>query len=326
MSDTSSSLVIRRVIERGVCGLLPARRSREEGARMGWPLRRYESSLIYFVTVRCLQGRLLLRPSKETNEVIGGVLSRAIRRTEVELFVFSFASNHLHLLVRAPRGNLPEFMQYLLGNISRKVGRVVGWQGAFWERRYSAEPVLDEAALLERVRYILSHGVKEGLVRTCNEWPGLNSLPEMLGEPARTFSWFNWSQRWLVRSSTGVAHSFDRRFVETETLSIAPLPLERLAKPARWRHFLARALRAIERQGRREHRRVLGRAGVLDQDPQHRPERPKRSRRPWCHAGSKKLRRQFMQAYEAFRAAFIAASTRWRAGDLSTVFPEGSYR
>jgi REP element-mobilizing transposase RayT len=127
---------------------------------MAWPLRMYEPRGIYFVTARCFQGRLLLRPSRETNEVLGGVLARATRLAGVELFAFVFASNHLHLLVRAPQGNLPRFMQFLLANVSRKIGWLVGWRGAFWERRYSAEPVLDDEALFGRVRYILAHGVK----------------------------------------------------------------------------------------------------------------------------------------------------------------------
>jgi REP element-mobilizing transposase RayT len=95
---------------------------------------------IYFVTVRCFQRRLLMRPSSGTNDVLGGVLARAAERNGVELFAFVFASNHVHLLVRAPRGNLPRFMQYLLTNISKKVGQLVRWKGRFWERRYSAEP------------------------------------------------------------------------------------------------------------------------------------------------------------------------------------------
>jgi hypothetical protein len=38
----------------------------------------------------------------------------------------------------------------------------VDWNGGFWERRYSAEPVLDDVALVGRLRYVLAHGVKEG--------------------------------------------------------------------------------------------------------------------------------------------------------------------
>ncbi len=293
---------------------------------MGWPLRRCDPQSIFLVTVRCFQGRLLVRPSAETNSILGGVLSRAVRRAGVELFAFSFASNHVHLLVRAPQGNLPEFMQYFLTNVSKKVGRLVGWRGSFWERRYSAEPILDEDALLERVQYVLSHGVKEGLVRSVREWPGLNSLPEMLGERARTFCWFNWTKRWVVRNGRGIAEPFDRKFAEQETLAVAPLPLEQFALRSRWKRLLHRALNAIESQGRHEHRRVLGRTGVLAQDPQHRPDRPKRSRRPCCHTVSARLRSEFRDAYRAFQSAFAAASARWRLGDLSASFPEHAFK
>ncbi|WP_395842437.1 hypothetical protein [Cystobacter fuscus] len=44
---------------------------------MGWPLRMFQEECFYFMTSRCFQGRLLLRPSAEVNEVVGGVLARA---------------------------------------------------------------------------------------------------------------------------------------------------------------------------------------------------------------------------------------------------------
>src|SRR5215468_10148665 len=197
----------------------------------------YEAGIPYFLTIRCLHGRLFLRPSERTNEIVGGVLARAARLASVEIFAFVFASNHVHLLVRAPVGNLSQFMQHLLANISRKVGAVVGWRGAFWERRYSAEPVLDEEALLGRIRYILSHGVKEGLVASCREWPGLSSLSMMLDDEPRRFRWFHWSYRWrnrndgkpLLASTRGVrrsSNSFSRLFLtlRSETHDCAASP------------------------------------------------------------------------------------------------------
>jgi REP element-mobilizing transposase RayT len=293
---------------------------------MGWPLRRNDPSQIQFATVRCLQGRLFLSPSTRRNDVLGGVLARAVRRFGVELFAFTFASNHLHLLLRAPRGNLSQFMQYLLSNTSKKVGALMNWRGSFWERRYSAEPVLDEGAVLERVRYIVSHGVKEGLVRRCEEWPGLSCLPELFGRPARQFRWFDWSRRWTARSRARVPDRFDLRFATKETLELRPLPLTRFTRPAAWRRFLKRALEAIHSQGRRDHPRVLGPAGVLAQDPEHRPERPKRTRRPWCHASSAEVRARYMDEHLSFRAKFSVASPRWRNGDFSVAFPAYAFR
>ena len=149
---------------------------------MGWPLRMFQEEGFYFVASRCFQGRLLLRPSAQVNEVVGGVLARAVQQSagHVRLHAFTFASNHFHLLVWARGAALASFMQYLRANLSRKVGRLVDWSGGFWERRYSAELVLDDEALVGRLRYVLAHGVKEALVERSAEWPGLTCLPQLV--------------------------------------------------------------------------------------------------------------------------------------------------
>ncbi|WP_306413606.1 transposase, partial [Cystobacter fuscus] len=182
---------------------------------MGWPLRMFQEEGLYFVTSRCFQGRLLLRPGAEVNEVVGGVLARAVQQSAgtVRLHAFTFASNHFHLLVWARGAALASFMQYLRANLSKKVGKLVDWSGGFWERRYSAEPVLDDTALVGRLRYVLAHGVKEGLVERSAEWPGLTCLPQLLGPARRLFRWFNWTKRWSKRGSEELAVG-EGRFAE----------------------------------------------------------------------------------------------------------------
>jgi REP element-mobilizing transposase RayT len=293
---------------------------------MSWPLRMLEPRGIYFITARCFQGRLLLRPSTETNEVLGGVLARGARLAGVELFAFAFASNHVHLLLRAPNGNLPRFMQYLLANISKKVGWLVGWRGAFWERRYSAEPVLDDEALFGRVRYILAHGVKEHLVRKCAEWPGLTSLSLMLGAPRRAFRWFNWTRRWTARSNPERLQRLSDRWAEAEELQLTPLPGWAQTPVSRRRRLVRRAMAAIEHEAAAVKHRVFGRSGVLAQHPQHRPARPARAPRPPCHTSDRTLRDKFLESYRAFASAFRRASEKWRRGRLDASFPVNAFR
>ncbi|MFY0582334.1 hypothetical protein ACN28S_55895 [Cystobacter fuscus] len=50
---------------------------------MGWPLRMFQEEGDYFVTSRCIQGRLLLRPSAEVNEVAN--LSKKVGNPVVQL-------------------------------------------------------------------------------------------------------------------------------------------------------------------------------------------------------------------------------------------------
>src|SRR6218665_702925 len=101
------------------------------------------------------------------------------------------------------------------------------WSGGFWERRYSAEPVLDDAALVGRLRYVLAHGAKEGLVEKSTEWPGLTCLPQLLGPARRLFPWFNWTKRWSKRGSEDMAGArgrFAEQWAEPVEVEGAPLP------------------------------------------------------------------------------------------------------
>ena len=293
---------------------------------MASPLRMFIPGLGYFVTVRCVQARYLLRPSTETNEVLGGVLARAARLFEVEVFAFAFQSNHLHLLVRAPRGNLPRFMQFVLGNTARKVGFLVRWDCTFWERRYSAEPVLDEEALVGRLRYILSQGVKDGLVRRVRDWPGLNCLRMLVRGSRRSFPWFSWSRRWGSRRDRTAKDRFDPRWVERETLQLVVLPQwEDLSQKHRARRVLE-LVRSVEIEAEAVHERVLGREAVLAQHPHHRPARPERSPRPLCHATRASTRQAYIDGYRAYVTAYRSASLRYRRGELGVEFPPGAFR
>jgi REP element-mobilizing transposase RayT len=293
---------------------------------MARPLRILNSEEYFLATARCFQRRHLLRPSPETNEVLGGVLARAVRLYGVELLAFSFMSNHMHLVVRAPRGNLPAFMQYLLTNISKKVGRLVGWRGSFWERRYSAEPILDEAALLEKVAYVFSHGVKEGLVRHCRDWPGLSCLPLMLDGQPRSFPWFNWTRRASGNARRAARALLDSRWAEPEELRLTPLPSASLQAPGALRRFLRRAVVAIEKRASRQYRRVLGPAGVLNQHPHAQPPPSERRPRPPCHTTIPGMLEAFRERYRNFAEAFRRASIRWRTGDLTACFPEAAIK
>ncbi|MEE8367729.1 MAG: hypothetical protein V3S30_05385 [Thermoanaerobaculia bacterium] len=49
---------------------------------------------LFEVTTRTVQGRFLLKPSKELNTIILGVLGRVQQLYPVEIHAFTFLSNH----------------------------------------------------------------------------------------------------------------------------------------------------------------------------------------------------------------------------------------
>ena len=96
---------------------------------MAYPVRYFEPQTIYFVTSRTIQSRFLLAPSDKTNELVGGILARAVRQCEVEFFAYVFTSNHFHAMVRAPSAvAMSKFMQTCRATSRSRLA--VSWAGA----------------------------------------------------------------------------------------------------------------------------------------------------------------------------------------------------
>jgi REP element-mobilizing transposase RayT len=288
----------------------------------------------WFITCRTFQARKLMTPTTRlVRDVCGGVLAKAAAVCGVRLHAYAFLSNHLHLIVRAQGQQLARFMKYLLGNLSKKLGPLSkpepGWWNRFWERRYTATPVLDDAALEERLRYVLAHGVKEGLVARIADWEGLHCAGQLVDEQPRHFPWFNWTRRWKERQRKGGVVSpragrYDPECAETVALELDPLPHWAREPPARRQQRMRELVAEVERQTAPS-TPPLGMEKVRQQTTE-RCWRRKRSPRPQCHASTAEARSQFNAFYRAFEEAFRSAARKWLAGELGVEFPRGSFR
>ncbi len=287
-----------------------------------------EGSLVE-VTVRTIHSRLLLRPSPSLNEVIGGVLGRAQSRHPVRCHGAVFLSSHYHLLLSVDDANqLARFMEYVGSNLAKEIKRLHDWPEHIWGHRYHAIAVSEEeAAQVGRFRYLLAHGVKEGLVAHARDWPGVHCAREILaGEPIRGL-WFDRTKEYAARNR---GDEFDRLTHATEeSFSLTPLPCWAHLSPEAYQERVRVLVEDIEREAAAElsstGRQPLGVEGILREDPHTRPSRPKRSPAPLCHAATKAVRKAFWESYALFMAAFREASDRWRGGDRQARFPLGSF-
>jgi REP element-mobilizing transposase RayT len=281
------------------------------------------------VTCRTIQGRLLLRPSPILRKLTLGVLARAARLYPVEIHAFAFLSNHYHLLLTVAEAHrLAAFMGYLNSNLAREAGRLIRWRERFWGRRYQAILVSSEQACqLARLRYILSHGAKEGLVGSPKEWPGAHCAPFLLsGQPVRG-QWLNHTLEHRANRRGIVLGPQD--LIEEEAFEIAPLPCWSHLPQERSRARVAEMVEAIENEASRRvvesGRPVFGRALVERQDPHFEPNRLRRGPAPLIHAVSRQVRREIREAYSLFLSAYRRAAERFRQGNPDVHFPEGCF-
>jgi len=288
-----------------------------------------EGGALVEVTCRTIHSRFLLRPGPATNEIVVGVLGRAQRKYPTRVCGYVLASNHLHLLLDvADAHQLSRFMRYVNSNLARKVGHLVGWRDKIWSRRYQAIVVSpEEAAQAGRLRYILSHGVKENLVETVDQWPGVHCAKSLLsGEPA-VGHWFDQTQEYAARRR---GEKFDRmRYATPEKLVLSPLPWWKHLSEKIQRQLVREMIADIEAEAalrrQRSGSQVLGASAVRGQHPFDRPARPKKSPAPLFHAASKRVREDLWVAYAWFVAEFRKASEKLRSGNRLARFPTGSF-
>lgn len=296
---------------------------------MGRRLRYVPPGSLVEVTLTTVQRRFLLRPSRDLEEIIRGLVARAGRLYPVDVVDFVFLSNHAHLLL-IPRDSqaLSRFMNYLDGNLAKEAGRLHDWHEKFWGRRYHSIHVTDEeAAQVARLRYLLEHGCKEDLVRSPLDWPGARGTPAVLEGRPITGVWFSRTAERDARRRREAFRKYD--YAEEESLELVPLPCWAHLSPEEYRKRVRAMVKEIERETRARHaatgRPPLGKRRILRLDPHARPERPKRSPAPLCHAATRAARLSFRYAYAEFLAAFRQAAEDLKTGARPPEFPPGSF-
>jgi hypothetical protein len=290
-----------------------------------------EGGALVEVTCRTFQSRLLLRPSPLLNEIFLGVLARAHRLTKrtVGVCAFSCLGNNYHLVLHTRYAEaLSRFMEYFNSNLAREIVRMTGWTDKVWSRRYQAIVISEEeGAQVERLRYVLAHGVKEGLVGRIQEWPGAHCVKPLLGDGRVQGTWFNRTQEYAARQRGEEVDA--RRFAEEETLILERLPCWAGLTPELYQVRIAEMVKTIEAEAEavrsQRARELLGAEQILRQDPQTRPNRSKKSPAPFFHAFSKKVRQELYDAYRWFVAAFREAAEKLKGGHRTARFPLGSF-
>ncbi|MGE0872638.1 MAG: transposase [Kofleriaceae bacterium] len=245
--------------------------------------------------------------------------------TSVKVYGFVFLSNHYHMLMSASDGaELAQFLGYINSNIAREMGRIHRWRGKLWGRRASVIPVLDPEAMIERLRYVISNGVKEGLVPSPRDWPGASAVPGLLGD-------MTLSGTWIDRDGLRRARRRDRDadpapFTSIQQLTLSPLPVWNDLTTNELRDQHEALVHDVEEQARERGGPFLGVKQILAQDPHDAPKAPARRPAPQCHTSSALIRDAFRRLYAAFRSLFRScAGARERQPPREMGFPPGSF-
>lgn len=125
-----------------------------------------------------------------------GIFREALTRYDVRCYAFCLMTNHYHLVLDTPRGNLSHAMRYLNGVYTQESNRHHQRSGHLLEGRFRSIVVEREAYLRHLARYIVLNPVRAGLAENAAAWTwssyrataGLAAVPSFLD-----VDWITWT-------------------------------------------------------------------------------------------------------------------------------------
>jgi len=178
---------------------------------MARPLRLEFPGALYHVTSRG-DGRKDAYVDDSDRESWLDVLGEACERFNWMVHAYCLMTNHYHVLLETPDGNLSRGMRQLNGVYTQRFNRANGRVGHLFQGRYKAVIVQKDAYLMELARYIVLNPVRARMVRSAREWPW-SSYRATAGQKACP-AWL--SRDWLLAAfarKLSVAENAYRAFV-----------------------------------------------------------------------------------------------------------------
>jgi len=120
---------------------------------MARPLRVEYQGAIYHVTIRGNDRRNIFRDDRDRQRFCDR-LADCVEAHEVRLYMFCLMTNHVHLMLETPAGNLSEFMHRLQTAYSVYFNRRHQRSGHLFQGRYGARVVRGETYILRLSRYV----------------------------------------------------------------------------------------------------------------------------------------------------------------------------
>jgi len=280
------------------------------------------------VTHRTFKGMMLLKPTPEFNARVEGIIARAQHLFLVRLVAYVFMGNHYHAqMLPDDAEQEARFLQHIDRNIAVAVRELHGWDGPVWAGRPHIAIVADDAQSIRRRRYLMSNSVKEGLVASPLDHPGVNSNRAELEGRDIPAIWSSSAQRRAARKAGRPIDSPGYR--DEYTIELTPLPCLQGRSAEQRRQFYQDMIAEVIAEGvkLRNGRRPLGAAVVrCISHLEVRPLVKKGPRRPIVYASHGRTKRRFLHERRSWLSDYRRASTEFRGGALTTPFPLGALR
>lgn len=176
----------------------------------------------YHVTSRGNQREQIFWGDKD-RERFKTVLERTKERYAYLLHAYVFMSNHYHLLIETPRGNLHQIMQNINTSYTVFINKKYHRFGHLFQGRYKAFIVEKDKYLLALSRYIHLNPVRAGVVRRAEQFRWSSYREYLYGGKGETLTDTDETLRLFSKRRRIAARRY-KEFVEAGIGGKSPLP------------------------------------------------------------------------------------------------------
>lgn len=287
-----------------------------------------------FLTTRTRNSELWFVNNEKLEDGILGYAAKYATRYGVKLYGLAIEGNHIQGPALFPNGNRADFMRDFNASVARAVPYYTPQYpgGRLWGRRYSAEFLPGAEDIEEYLFYTALQPIKDGLVERLKDYPGYNFFNDAVRGIERKFKVVNWTEFHAAKRYNPEVSI--KNFIEVVTLKYERLPgYEHLSQ----KEYATLMYEKLEkrRQAIVAERHARGQ-GFVGKDalkrvrrgslPQYSKTSTRFSHRPRVLSICDKRRAECKAWYFKIYFEYRDASKKFRAGDLTVKFPEGTYR
>ena len=153
---------------------------------MSRPLRIEYSGAWYHVMNRGRRGENIFLTASD-RKVFIELLQETAEGWNLKISAYCLMSNHYHLLVMTPDGNLSRCMRHINGVYTQRFNRRHKKEGQLFRGRYKAVLVDSDNHLLEVLRYIHRDPIRAGIVKSLSDYPWSSHLGYL--SKAKKWAW-----------------------------------------------------------------------------------------------------------------------------------------
>lgn len=278
------------------------------------------------------------------NMLICSALARAQKLYPVKIICFVVQANHVHMLIRVCDPQIvSRFIGYFKAESANYLNRLLNRrQRTVWEERFDSPIVLDLDKALQIFAYCSLNPVKDGLVNSMSEYPGVASYSHLLER--RNFIPAKSIPRSKVpslkdphrpqRENNRLTEHFSSDAFKDAGIALYPEEL-RVAYPSsrgmaveEFRATLIHTLQKYEEAYRTErstNAAPMGATRLVSGSLLSPRNPPTKGRKMVCLSTIKELRQSFISSFKRLKNLCREVFEQWRKGDTLVPYPPGMF-